>query len=42
VRPRVVTWAFLGLLATARVGDGFRFRFTRSLQVGYCGRARKA
>jgi 2-polyprenyl-6-hydroxyphenyl methylase/3-demethylubiquinone-9 3-methyltransferase len=42
VRPRVFTWAFLKLLFTARVSDGFRFQFTRSLGVGYCGRARKA
>ncbi len=42
VRPRVFTWAFLKLLFTARVSDGFRFQFTRSLRVGYCGRARKA
>ena len=41
VRPRVFSWAFLGLLVTARVSDGFRFEFTRSLRVGYCGRARK-
>ncbi len=41
VRPRVFTWAFLGLLATARVSDGFRFEFTRSRRVGYCGWARK-
>jgi 2-polyprenyl-6-hydroxyphenyl methylase/3-demethylubiquinone-9 3-methyltransferase len=41
VRPRVFTWAFLGLLVTARVSDRFQFEFTRSLRVGYCGRARK-
>jgi 2-polyprenyl-6-hydroxyphenyl methylase/3-demethylubiquinone-9 3-methyltransferase len=42
VRPRVFTWAFLRLLFTARVSDAFQFEFTRSLRVGYCGRARKA
>ena len=41
VRPRVFTWAFLGLLVTARVSDRFQFEFTRSLRVGYCGRALK-
>jgi 2-polyprenyl-6-hydroxyphenyl methylase/3-demethylubiquinone-9 3-methyltransferase len=42
VRPRVCTWAFLRLLAKARVGDDFQFRFTRSRRVGYCGRAVKS
>jgi 2-polyprenyl-6-hydroxyphenyl methylase/3-demethylubiquinone-9 3-methyltransferase len=42
VQPRVFTRAFLALLCTGRVSDGFRFRFTRSLAIGYCGRARKA
>lgn len=41
MRPRVFTWAFLKLLITARVSDGFQFEFTRSTRVGYCGRARK-
>ena len=41
VRPRIFTWAFLKLLFTARVSDGFQFEFTRSQRVGYCGRARK-
>jgi 2-polyprenyl-6-hydroxyphenyl methylase/3-demethylubiquinone-9 3-methyltransferase len=41
LRPRVFTWAFLKLLFTARVSDGFQFEFTRSVRVGYCGRARK-
>ena len=39
VRPEVCTRAFLGLLVTGRVSAAFRFRFTRSLQLGYCGRA---
>jgi 2-polyprenyl-6-hydroxyphenyl methylase / 3-demethylubiquinone-9 3-methyltransferase len=41
VRPRVFNRAFLGLLFTGRVSDGFRFAFTRFLGMGYCGRARK-
>ena len=41
MRPLLATWAFLLLLVTARVGPGFRFEFTRSLRVGYCGRARR-
>jgi 2-polyprenyl-6-hydroxyphenyl methylase/3-demethylubiquinone-9 3-methyltransferase len=41
VRPRVFTWAFLKLLVTASVSDDFQFEFTRSLRVGYSGRARK-
>jgi 2-polyprenyl-6-hydroxyphenyl methylase/3-demethylubiquinone-9 3-methyltransferase len=41
VRPRLWTRAFLTLLVTARVSDRFRFEFTPSLRVGYCGRARK-
>ena len=41
VRPRVLTWAFLRLILTGRVGDDFQFVFTRSLSIGYCGRARK-
>jgi 2-polyprenyl-6-hydroxyphenyl methylase/3-demethylubiquinone-9 3-methyltransferase len=41
LRPRVFTWAFLRLLITARVSDGFQFQFTGSTRVGYCGRARK-
>lgn len=41
VRPRVFTWAFLNLLVTGTVSDHFKFVFTRSHEVGYCGRARK-
>ena len=41
VRPRIFTWAFLKMLFTGRVSDQFQFEFTRSLRVGYCGRARK-
>jgi 2-polyprenyl-6-hydroxyphenyl methylase/3-demethylubiquinone-9 3-methyltransferase len=41
VRPRVFSWAFLGMLFTARVSDRFQFVFTRSYPIGYCGRARK-
>jgi 2-polyprenyl-6-hydroxyphenyl methylase/3-demethylubiquinone-9 3-methyltransferase len=41
VRPLVGT-AFLWLLLSGRVSDGFRFAFTRSQAIGYCGRARKA
>ena len=41
VGPRVWTRSFLKLLFTGRVEDGFQFRFTRSLRVGYCGWARK-
>lgn len=41
VRPRIFTWAFLHLLFTGRVSDGFRFAFTRSRGISYCGRARK-
>jgi 2-polyprenyl-6-hydroxyphenyl methylase/3-demethylubiquinone-9 3-methyltransferase len=41
VRPRIFTWAFLGMLFTGRVSDRFRFVFTRSLPIGYCGWARK-
>lgn len=41
LRPRVCTWAFLRLLSTGRVSEGFRFVFTNSLQLGYCGRARR-
>ncbi len=41
VRPRVFSRAFLSLLFTGRVEDGFEFLFTRSHQIGYCGRARK-
>lgn len=41
VRPRVFRWAFLRLLVTGRVSDGFQFGFTGSLRVGYCGRAVK-
>jgi 2-polyprenyl-6-hydroxyphenyl methylase/3-demethylubiquinone-9 3-methyltransferase len=41
VRARALSWAFLRLLATARVSDGFRFEFTGSLRIGYCGWARK-
>jgi hypothetical protein len=37
----VFSRAFLGLLFTGRVSDRFEFLFTRSLQIGYCGRARK-
>jgi len=41
VNARVFTWAFLRLLVTARVSDGFRFGFTRYQGIGYCGHARK-
>ncbi|MBI1753528.1 MAG: 3-demethylubiquinone-9 3-O-methyltransferase [Acidobacteria bacterium] len=41
VRPRVFTWAFLRMVITGRVSDRFRFAFTPSRQVGYCGWARK-
>jgi len=41
VRPRILSRAFLGLLATGRVGDGFEFLFTPFLGMGYCGRAVK-
>lgn len=41
VRPRVFSRAFLGLLFTGKVDDRFEFLFTRSHQIGYCGRARK-
>jgi 2-polyprenyl-6-hydroxyphenyl methylase/3-demethylubiquinone-9 3-methyltransferase len=41
LRPRVFSRAFLGLLFSGRVDDRFEFLFTRSLQIGYCGRARK-
>jgi len=41
VKPVVRSWAFLWLLAGARVSDGFRFAFTPFLGVGYCGRARR-
>ena len=41
VRPRVFTWAFLRLLFTGNVSHRFQFAFTRSLAIGYCGRARK-
>lgn len=41
VAPRVMSWPFLRLLATGRVGEDLRFRFTRSLALGYCGEARK-
>jgi 2-polyprenyl-6-hydroxyphenyl methylase/3-demethylubiquinone-9 3-methyltransferase len=41
VRPRVFSRAFLKLLFTGRVDDRFEFLFTRSQQIGYCGRARK-
>ncbi len=41
VRPRVLKWAFLGMLFTGRVSDRFQFVFTRSHRIGYCGRARK-
>jgi 2-polyprenyl-6-hydroxyphenyl methylase/3-demethylubiquinone-9 3-methyltransferase len=41
VRPRVWSWPFFKLLATARVDDRFRFQFTPSLEVGYCGRLRR-
>jgi 2-polyprenyl-6-hydroxyphenyl methylase/3-demethylubiquinone-9 3-methyltransferase len=41
VRPRIFTWAFLRLLITGSVSDQFRFQFTRSQAIGYCGRASK-
>ena len=41
VRPRVFTLAFLKMLFTGSVSDQFRFVFTRSQRIGYCGRARK-
>lgn len=41
VRPRVFTLAFLKLLFTGRVSDQFQFEFTRSQNIGYCGRAVK-
>ena len=41
VRPRVFTLAFLKMLFTGRVSDGFQFEFTQSQSIGYCGRARK-
>jgi 2-polyprenyl-6-hydroxyphenyl methylase/3-demethylubiquinone-9 3-methyltransferase len=41
VRPRVFSRAFLRLLATGRVADGFQFLFTPFLGMGYCGRAVK-
>ena len=41
VRPKVFTWAFLYLLFTGKVSDHFRFAFTHSHHIGYCGRARK-
>lgn len=41
VRPRVFSRAFLELLFTGKVSDQFEFLFSRSLQIGYCGRARK-
>jgi hypothetical protein len=37
----VFSRAFLSLLFTGRVEDQFEFLFTRSHQIGYCGRARK-
>ena len=42
VKPEALSWAFLWLLAGARVSDGFRFEFTPFLGVGYCGRARRS
>jgi len=42
VNPRVRSWAFLRMLLTARVGDGFQFQFTHHLGIAYCGVARKA
>jgi 2-polyprenyl-6-hydroxyphenyl methylase/3-demethylubiquinone-9 3-methyltransferase len=41
LRPRVFTSAFLKMLLTGRVSDQFQFLFTRSLSIGYCGRAQK-
>ena len=41
VRPRVLSRAFLRMLATGRVSDAFQFEFTPSLRVGYCGLAVK-
>ena len=41
VVPRVWSRAFMKLLGTGRVEEGFAFQFTRSLRVGYCGWARK-
>jgi len=39
-RPRF-GWPLWRMLATGRVGDDFRFRFTRSTRLGYTGYARK-
>jgi 2-polyprenyl-6-hydroxyphenyl methylase/3-demethylubiquinone-9 3-methyltransferase len=39
-RPRF-DWPLWRMLATGRVGDDFRFRFTRSTKLGYTGYARK-
>ena len=41
LRPRVLTWAFLKMLVTGRVGAQFQFEYTRSQRIGYCGRARR-
>jgi 2-polyprenyl-6-hydroxyphenyl methylase/3-demethylubiquinone-9 3-methyltransferase len=42
VSPRVLSWGFFKLLVAGRVYDDFRFTFTKSLRVGYCGKAVKA
>jgi 2-polyprenyl-6-hydroxyphenyl methylase/3-demethylubiquinone-9 3-methyltransferase len=39
-RPRF-GWPLWRMLITGRVGDDFRFRFTRSTKLGYTGHARK-
>jgi 2-polyprenyl-6-hydroxyphenyl methylase/3-demethylubiquinone-9 3-methyltransferase len=39
-RPRF-GWPLWRMLATGKVGDDFRFRFTRSTRLGYTGYARK-
>jgi hypothetical protein len=39
-RPRF-GWPLWRMLITGRVGDDFRFRFTRSTKLGYTGYARK-
>jgi 2-polyprenyl-6-hydroxyphenyl methylase/3-demethylubiquinone-9 3-methyltransferase len=41
VQPRLFNWPFLKLLITGRVSDRFQFGFSRSLNMGYCGWARK-
>jgi 2-polyprenyl-6-hydroxyphenyl methylase/3-demethylubiquinone-9 3-methyltransferase len=41
VGPQVFSLAFFKLLFTGRVIDQFRFKFTRTQSMGYCGRAWK-